>query len=190
MDATKTLRTQPPALRTRPVLIAVRVGLAANAGADAERGRGRGARLRVVVDVGERGRPRTLRHARRAVGIRTRLLTTERLFWHCGAHTAEPRIVPMGTIPPIPSYQNLLSSVARGTLGNCQRTHTAATASAAPSPCTRGGTRSWQWSRPAALHLPLLMRVQPLRNTNGYSSTYLAMGFANVRAGTRYPPER
>ena len=26
-------------------------------------------------------------------------------------------------------------------------------------------------------------------NTNGYSSTYLAMGFAHVRAGTRYPPE-
>ena len=26
-------------------------------------------------------------------------------------------------------------------------------------------------------------------NTNGYSSTYLAMGFAYVRAGTRYPPE-
>ena len=28
--------------------------------------------------------------------------------------------------------------------------------------------------------------VQPLRNTKGYSSTYLAMGFANVRAGTWY----
>ena len=27
------------------------------------------------------------------------------------------------------------------------------------------------------------------RNTKGYSSTYLAMGFANVRAGTMYPPE-
>ena len=26
-------------------------------------------------------------------------------------------------------------------------------------------------------------------NTKGYSSTDLAMGFANVRAGTRYPPE-
>ena len=26
-------------------------------------------------------------------------------------------------------------------------------------------------------------------NTKGYSSTYLAMGFANVRAGTWYPPE-
>ena len=26
-------------------------------------------------------------------------------------------------------------------------------------------------------------------NTKGYSSTYLAMGFANIRAGTRYPPE-
>ena len=29
----------------------------------------------------------------------------------------------------------------------------------------------------------------PPRNTKGYSSTYLAMEFANVRAGTRYPPE-
>ena len=26
-------------------------------------------------------------------------------------------------------------------------------------------------------------------NTKGYSSTYLAMGFAIVRAGTCYPPE-
>ena len=26
-------------------------------------------------------------------------------------------------------------------------------------------------------------------NTKGYSSTYLAMGFANVRAGTWHPPE-
>ena len=26
-------------------------------------------------------------------------------------------------------------------------------------------------------------------NTKGYSSTDLAMGFANVRAGTRHPPE-
>ena len=28
-----------------------------------------------------------------------------------------------------------------------------------------------------------------LANTKGHSSTYLAMGFANVRAGTLYPPE-
>ena len=27
------------------------------------------------------------------------------------------------------------------------------------------------------------------RNTKGYSSTYLAIGFANVRADTWYPPE-
>ena len=33
------------------------------------------------------------------------LLTTERLFWHCGAHTAEPKLVPMGPIPPMPDYQ-------------------------------------------------------------------------------------
>ena len=32
-------------------------------------------------------------------------------------------------------------------------------------------------------------RPAPSCNTKGYSSTYLAMGFANVRAGTWYPPE-
>ena len=37
---------------------------------------------------------------------------------------------------------------------------------------------SWGYAPAACLH-----------NTKGYSSTYLAMGFANVRAGTRYPPE-
>ena len=61
-------------------------------------------------------------------------LTTERLFWHCGAHTAEPKldeahtaepeidgmytaepeIDDMSSIPPIPYYQNLLFSVPRG----------------------------------------------------------------------------
>ena len=30
---------------------------------------------------------------------------------------------------------------------------------------------------------------EPSCNTKGYSSTYLAMRFANVRAGTWYPPE-
>ena len=35
---------------------------------------------------------------------------------------------------------------------------------------------------------PTVNRVAPC-NTKGYSSTYLAMGFANVRAGTWYPPE-
>ena len=42
------------------------------------------------------------------------LLTTEPLFWHCGAHTAEPEIGLIRPIPPIPYYQNLLFSVARG----------------------------------------------------------------------------
>ena len=37
------------------------------------------------------------------------------------------------------------------------------------------------WSQTGASHPP--------RNTKGYSSTYLAMGFANVRAGTWYPPK-
>ena len=41
-------------------------------------------------------------------------LTTERLFWHCGAHTAEQKIGPIGPIPPIRVYQNLPFSVARG----------------------------------------------------------------------------
>ena len=35
------------------------------------------------------------------------LLATERLFWHCGAHTAEPKIDDMSSIPPIPYHQNL-----------------------------------------------------------------------------------
>ena len=42
------------------------------------------------------------------------MLTTERLFGHCEAHTAEPEIVPIGTIPPIPYYQTLVFSVALG----------------------------------------------------------------------------
>ena len=33
------------------------------------------------------------------------LLTTDRQFWHCVAHTAEPKI---GARAPIPCYQNLL----------------------------------------------------------------------------------
>ena len=38
-------------------------------------------------------------HARRAVGVRTTTLpTTERLFWHCGAHTAEPKLGPYGPL--------------------------------------------------------------------------------------------
>ena len=33
-------------------------------------------------------------HARRSAGIRMTLITPERLFWHCGAHTATPEIGP------------------------------------------------------------------------------------------------
>ena len=45
------------------------------------------------------------------------LLTTERLLWHCGAHTAVPKIGDISPIPPIPYYhQNLLFSEARGRL--------------------------------------------------------------------------
>ena len=36
---------------------------------------------------------------------------------------------------------------------------------------------------------PRVQIEMEFRNTKGYSSTYLAMGCANVRAGTRYPPE-
>ena len=39
------------------------------------------------------------------------LLTTERLFWHGSDHTAKAGI---GLQRPIPYYQNLLFSVARG----------------------------------------------------------------------------
>ena len=35
---------------------------------------------------------------------------------------------------------------------------------------------------------PVLAPTTRLRNTKGYSSTYLAMGFANVRAGTQKTP--
>ena len=37
--------------------------------------------------------------------------------------------------------------------------------------------------------LDLAARSARTPNTKGYSSTYLAMGFANIRAGTWYPPE-
>ena len=37
-----------------------------------------------------RGAPGCESHARRTLGIRMTLLTTEGLFWHCGAHTAKP----------------------------------------------------------------------------------------------------
>ena len=46
--------------------------------------------------------------------IRMALVTTERLFWHCGAHTAEPNIGLIRLIPLIPYYQNVLFSMARG----------------------------------------------------------------------------
>ena len=55
-------------------------------------------------------------HARRTVGIR---MTAERLFWHCGAHTAEPKLGARRAIPPIPYYDRyyiLLCSVARGVI--------------------------------------------------------------------------
>ena len=49
-------------------------------------------------------------HARRAVGIRMAVPTTERLFWHCGDHTAKKAEI--GLHRPIPHYQNLQFSVA------------------------------------------------------------------------------
>ena len=42
--------------------------------------------------------------------------------------------------------------------------------------------------RTTLFHDDFVARSTPF-NTKGYSSTHLAMGFANVRAGTRYPPE-
>ena len=42
------------------------------------------------------------------------LPATERLVWHCGEHTAKPKIGVWTPIPPIPDYPNLLFSVARG----------------------------------------------------------------------------
>jgi len=49
-------------------------------------------------------------HARRTVGKRMTLPTTERLFWHCGGRTAKPESA--SSERPIPYYQNLLFSVA------------------------------------------------------------------------------
>ena len=51
-----------------------------------------------------------LYHARRALGIRRRLPTTERLFWRSRAHSTEPKIDfgPIRSIPPIAYYyQNM-----------------------------------------------------------------------------------
>ena len=47
-------------------------------------------RDRVGCSVGTRQNTSSAR-ARRSMGIRMTLLTTERLLWHCGAHTAEPK---------------------------------------------------------------------------------------------------
>ena len=49
-------------------------------------------------------------HARRTVVLRMTLPTTERLFWHGGAHTAEPKLGLIGPILPIPYYQKQLLS--------------------------------------------------------------------------------
>ena len=52
-------------------------------------------------------------------------------------------------------------------------------------------TEGWSAGSTAWLEELDVPRCPPVEggNTKGYSSTYLAMGFANVRAGTRYPPE-
>ena len=64
----------------------------------------------VATSCLERSNPR----ATDGVNKDTTPLTTERIFWHCGAHTAEPKAGTCGLIPPIPYYQCLLFSVARG----------------------------------------------------------------------------
>ena len=61
-----------------------------------------------------RARARPGGHARRTMVIRMTLPTTGPLFWHCGAHTAEPKIGLIRPILPIPYYQKMLFSVARG----------------------------------------------------------------------------
>ena len=68
---------------------------------------------------------------------------------------------------------------------------------------TRGAVRDEEAEKLEAVHHLLfvghqreVLRHAPACNTKGYSSTYLAMGFANDRAGTQkgrgvfgYPPE-
>ena len=50
--------------------------------------------------------------------------------------------------------------------------------------------QTWRgWATTMACQEDLGPRRSPPLNTKGYSSTYLAMGFADVRAGTWYPPE-
>ena len=92
--------------------------------------------------------PYILCHARQTVGIRMALLTAERLFWHCGAHIAEPQNGPMGPIPPIPYNQCLPFSgtcqwhVARGgwvALGTQQKDVCGASSSASPQQRGQGG---------------------------------------------------
>ena len=58
-----------------------------------------------------------------------------------------------------------------------------------PAPTIMPTTPSWSSATPSgAIDLSCTCVRNSLRgNTKGYSSTYLAMGFANVRAGTWYP---
>ena len=54
------------------------------------------------------------------------------------------------------------------------------------------GVRKTRKSVAVADAVDMLSRIQAVRppgNTKGYSSTYLAIRFANVRAGTWFPPE-
>ena len=72
-------------------------------------------------------------------------VTTGRVFWHCGAYTASRKIVTMVTIPPIPYYQNLLFSVARGLRAAQVRSWKARAACRA---CRQGQQRR-RWARTA-----------------------------------------
>ena len=114
------------------------------------------ARTRCVVLV-------LMQHARRIVGIRMALAATERLFWHCGAHTSKPRIGAWAPIPPIPYYQNLLFSAAwfadRASLqiaDSAQCSLVQADGLLARQHAIRGAARTDRWtsSTPVAARIP------------------------------------
>ena len=107
-------------------------------------------------------------------------MTKKRLFL-CVARGAEACDTPCswGRQAAASSHNKAERATVEGGLGEL------CSASSPPARAVRGEGVAWEGSP----------RRQPQRShpraraAKGYSSTYLAMGFANVRAGTWYPPE-
>ena len=105
-------------------------------------------------------------HARRTVGIRMTQPTTERLVWHCGAHTAKPESPPGGRFLMFGVRTYLESSglrdppparVSRGPWGALR---TRAAGGGSPSAAQRSYTRREGWRR-GAKRPPRPPRPQP-----------------------------